>query len=600
MRLSALCALAVAASAAHGGLPQVDTAGIEPEPAAAGPQRWVHVTLDRDLPERRDPFNLFDPRAYNFRDLLDLLAGARGDEQVRGVVLAVDDPGLGWSRLQSLRRAIAALRAEDKEVIALLTEESTGGYLVATACDEIVMAPAGALMLTGLQLDGVFLRGLLDLVGIQPDIMQIGIYKGAGDMFTERAFTPALREAYTSLVDDLWAQMIAMIAEGRALDPAQVEALIDQGPFTAGAALAAGLVDSLTQREDFVRELEIASGDGFILDREYGEEDAAAPEFNIFNILQMMQAPAETAPSQSPKVALVYASGPILPGRATGGPFEDTDVIHADDFVDLLHECRDDATVRAVVIRLDSPGGSALASDMIWSEIRALRRAKPVVVSMGNLAASGGYYIAMAADEIFAEPATLTGSIGVVGGKFVLTGLLEGHLGITHDTLARGRNAGFSSPFTPFSPTERAALETLMREVYATFTRQAAESRGMTAEQIEAVAQGRLWTGRQAHANGLVDTLGGLEEALARAQDLAGLDEADRAQIEIRELPPPMNFFEWMSQYMAGSAGAALPATLARLLPAADLTAVAQAGVWQALMAEEQVMTLMPVVLSVR
>lgn len=485
-------------------------------------------------------------------------------------------------------------------MIALLTEESTGGYLVATACDEIVMAPAGALMLTGLQLDGVFLRGLLDLVGIQPDIMQIGIYKGAGDMFTERAFTPALREAYTSLVDDLWAQMIAMIAEGRALDPAQVEALIDQGPFTAGAALAAGLVDSLTQREDFVRELEIASGDGFILDREYGEEDAAAPEFNIFNILQMMQAPAETAPSQSPKVALVYASGPILPGRATGGPFEDTDVIHADDFVDLLHECRDDATVRAVVIRLDSPGGSALASDMIWSEIRALRRAKPVVVSMGNLAASGGYYIAMAADEIFAEPATLTGSIGVVGGKFVLAGLLEGHLGITHDTLARGRNAGFSSPFTPFSPTERAALETLMREVYATFTRQAAESRGMTAEQIEAVAQGRLWTGRQAHANGLVDTLGGLEEALARAQDLAGLDEADRAQIEIRELPPPMNFFEWMSQYMAGSAGAALPATLARLLPAADLTAVAQAGVWQALMAEEQVMTLMPVVLSVR
>ncbi|MBN1476057.1 signal peptide peptidase SppA [Candidatus Sumerlaeota bacterium] len=584
------------------GLPEIDTTDIEPEPTGAAQiQRWVTLTLDEPLPERRDPYNFFNPQSENFRDLLDWLDEARDDEQVRGLILQIDSPGLGLSRIQSLRRAIAEFRAEDKQVIALLTSETMGGYLLATACDEIVMAPEGALLITGLRLEGVFLRGLLDLLGIVPEIIQIGVYKGAGDMFTERAFTDAMREAHTALVDDLWDQIVDMIAEGRGLEREQVVALIDQGPFTAEAAVEAGLVDQLATPTELWADVEISVGDGFVLDEEYGEEEGGAEELNIFELISMFQGRVPEEPeSDNPKIALIYATGPIIEGAADEGPFSDPNLITSGDFIDLLHECRDDETVRAVVIRIDSPGGSATASDIIWSELRALTRIKPVVISMGGVAASGGYYIAMGATEILAEPGTLTGSIGVLGGKFVLTGLLEGHLGITHDAISRGQNAGLFSVFTPFSDSERAAITALMEDIYDAFTAKAAESRGMTREELEAVAQGRIWTGRQAVENGLVDRLGGLDDALNRAQELAELEDWEIESLEIMELPPPENFMEWFARYMGGEAMTASPPWLSGLLGTDEMAMLQQIHLWQSILSEEPILTLMPVMLSVQ
>jgi protease-4 len=219
---------------------------------------------------------------------------------------------------------------------------------------------------------------------------------------------------------------------------------------------------------------------------------------------------------------------------------------------------------------------------------------------MGNMAASGGYYISMGASEIFAEPGTLTGSIGVVGGKFVLTGLLEGHLGITHDTLSRGRNAGLFSPWTPFSETQREAVHAMMADVYDAFTSKAAESRGLSADDIEAAAQGRLWTGRQALERGLVDRLGGLTEALARAEELAELRPEEADDLEIVEFPPPMNIIEWFMDEMTGGAQAALPTALGSVLSAEDLDALSQVHLWQSVLERERILAIPPVLLSVR
>jgi protease-4 len=588
---------------AGAGLPTIDTSGIEQEPTPPPRvQRWVLMDLSETYPERRDPFNLFEPQSTNFRDLLDSIAKAKDDEEVTGLVIDVQSPGLGLSQIQTLRRAIQDFRAANKQAVAYLTEAEPRDYLLATACDEIAMAPEGVLTLNGVQLNGIFLRGLLDLLGIQPDIIQIGQYKGTGDMFTDRAFTPALREALTSLVDDLYGQVVNTVAEGRHLDRALVERLIDQGLFTAQAAVNAGLVDQLAQPSDFVTDLQISAGDGFVLDDTYGEKEAAPLETNIFNILAMFQqAAAPAQESRNPKIALLYATGPIVVTSPDDSPFADTNIISSDDFTDLLHTCRDDETVRAVVVRVDSPGGSALASDIIWNELRELGRTKPVVVSMGDVAASGGYYIAMGGTEIYAEPGTLTGSIGVVGGKFVLTGLLEGHLGITHDTISRGQNAGLYSLLTPFSDGEREAVTTVMQDIYEAFTSKAAESRGMTPEQIEAVAQGRIWTGQQAVENHLVDHIGGLGEALARAEELANLTDDERKALEIRELPPPQNFVEWLAKNMGGQAMIrALPPELAAVIPAQDLSLLRQVSLWRGMFQQDQVLALMPVMLTVR
>lgn len=598
--LAALAPLAPTPGSA--GLPEIDPAAVEIEPTnPPRTQRWVLMELDTAYPERRGPFTLFNQPSVNFWDLLATIDEARGDEEVSGLILRIEGPGLGWSQIQSLRRAIAQFRESGKEAVAYLTEAEMPEYLLATACDSIAMAPEGTLMVTGLHLEGIFLRGLLDLLGIQPDILQIGIYKGAGDMFTERAFTEPLRQALTGIVDDLWDQVLTTIAESRGLERAEVARLIDRGPFTARQALAAGLIDQLAQPTDLLTRIEIAAGDGFTLDDAYGVEEPPPLETNIFNLLAMFQQPAAETASPNPKIALLYATGLVLVAEPQGGLFAQPEVIASDTFTDLLRQCRDDETVRAVVVRVDSPGGSALASDIIWQEMRALARIKPVIVSMGDLAASGGYYVAIGGDEIFAEPGTLTGSIGVMGGKLVLAGLLEGHLGITHDTISRGQNAGMFSAWAPFSPTEREALEGLMQSVYETFKAHVAESRDLTPEEVEAVAQGRAWTGRQAVERGLADRIGGLPDAIARAEELAGLSDAEREQLQILELPRPKSFVEWLSDMMSGQLVArAVPPGLSSPLPLPRLQLLSQITLLQTMFQREHVLALMPLAVQVR
>jgi protease-4 len=402
--------------------------------------------------------------------------------------------------------------------------------------------------------------------------------------------------------------MLTMIADGREMEPSEVAAILDSGPFTADAALEAGLIDSLASPDALLALIEITAGEGFELtDAWDGDEEPAKP-MGFMEIFQLFQPPARPAESPNPKIALIYASGPIIVSRADEGPFADPNVITSEEMIELLHECRDDDTVRAVVMRIDSPGGSAVASDMIWQEIVRLREIKPVVVSMGNIAASGGYYISMGATEIFAEPGTITGSIGVVTGKLALGGLLEGHLGITHDTISRGQNAGMFSSWSPFTDSEREAMRTLMEDIYDAFTTKAAESRGMDIDALRAVAEGRVWTGHQAQERGLVDTLGGLRTALDRAEALADFTGYDVRDVEILELPEPMNIMEWFAEYMAGEVAVTPPPPLAGALVASVLdllspterALIGQVQLYQSLFNTEHTLTLMPVAFRVR
>ena len=354
-----------------------------------------------------------------------------------------------------------------------------------------------------------FYRGTLDKLGIEAQFEGVGKYKNAPNQFTERSFTEPHREQMEALVGSLFDTYVAGVAEGRRLEGPVVRTIIDQGPFRAEEARAAGLVDELLYRDQVEERVPgqrldparyVRSSRGFGLDGR-------------------------------PKIALVYAVGDIVPGESQSSPFGGG-LAGADTIVRGLRQAREDSTVRAIVLRVDSPGGSGTASDAIWREVALARRVKPVVASMGDYAASGGYYVAMGADEIAAQPGTITGSIGVFSGKFSLRGLY-GKLGVSQETVRRGHNATLFSSWEPWSPEERARVRDLNEAFYATFVAKAAEGRKKKPAEIEAVAQGRVWTGREALAAGLVDRLGGLDAALVAAAGRARIPKGQEVQVVV-------------------------------------------------------------------
>ncbi len=456
------------------------------------------------------------------------LRAARTDDTVRGLAVYIESTGFGLAKAQELRRQFANLRAAGKFVECYLEtagELSNGtlAYYLATACDAIHMAPAGDLNLLGLYADGRFFRRTLDKLKINPQISAVGDYKSAVESYQREGWSPAAREALDAVLDSYYSQIIQAIAERRALPEEAVSALFDRAPYTATEALELGLLDRLSYPDQFRGHIE--------------ERTGSKPR------LVPLLSYGQRQHGRGPKVAIVFSSGLIVRGQGAIQPFGGTATVGSTSMSRVLRNLAIDSSIKAVILRIDSPGGSALASDLILRELELLSETKPVVVSMSDVAASGGYYIASKASRIVAEPATLTGSIGVYGGKLVTATFESDLLGITHDPVSRGANAGIYSQAAPFTPDQRERFDRLLNRIYDTFLNHVAEGRGMARSEIEAMAQGRVWTGEDAFELGLVDDLGGLDRAIDLALEGADLDPSGGAKLVY--YPKPSGLFEW-------------------------------------------------------
>ena len=416
-------------------------------------------------------------------------------------------------------------------------------YLVASACDEIIMPETGTIILPGVHAEATFFKGLLEKVGIQADFMHIGDFKGAAEPLTREKYSQPVRENMTALVDSLYDEMVTTVVKDRPLSVAQVKEIIDTGLITAKRAKELGLIDRVAYpdalRQDLAKSYDALP---LVYVENYGQKkvdtDFSGPMGFIKLVQAMMGGDSSSKRDQGKKIAVVYAVGEINTGKSVSDPFG-SEVMGSTTIIEALREANKDKDVAAIVLRIDSPGGSALASDLIWHETQVIK--KPIVASMGDVAGSGGYYIAMGADKIIATPGTITGSIGVVGGKLAIRGLYD-KLGITTETIERGRNSGLFSSSGPFTESERKVVRAMMEDAYGQFTSKAAEGRKMPLDKLRKLAGGRVYTGRQALANGLVDQLGSLDDAIGEAKQLAGLDKD--AKVTIESLPEPTNFFE--------------------------------------------------------
>jgi protease IV len=492
------------------------------------------------------------------RGFIESLQKARRDPRITAVLLLPSTLDLPfWGKVQELRDAIVDFRRSGKSVVAFLEYGGDREYYLASAADRVFLLPTSPLDLTGIASYEVFLRGALDKLGAYPDFVHVGAYKTAVNQFTEKGFTPEHREMTESLNRDLYEQLVRGIAEARKKTPDEVRRLLDEGPFTPEAARQAGLVDELAyldQLDDRVAALKL---------NEQSRERIEEEDYRRVSLRSL-------GVGGSSRIAVLYASGVIASGSSTQDTVNGA-VVGSDTMVEQLELIRDDDSIKAIVLRVDSPGGSSVASDVIWRELSITRDQKPsrpLIASMSDLAASGGYYISMPAQVIVAQPGTLTGSIGIFGGKVAIGDTLE-KVGITTAVVQSGRNATLGSPFEPFTVEQREKLMTYMQSFYDGFVRKAAASRHRTPEQIHAVAQGRVWTGRQAREQGLVDELGGLDRAVAIAKERAGIP-ADE-QVQLVTFPPRRTLFEAISDQL----GSAPSTQLWALLGAAEGRAMA-------------------------
>jgi len=477
-----------------------------------------------------DPFRrLFGGQPLSLNSLLAQLRKAKVDKRITAVLLEIDMPETGWAKAEEIRGAISDFRTSGKPVYAYMEFGTNKDYYIATACDKIFLPPPGELFTIGLAADVMFFRGSLDKLGIYPDLYQIGKYKSAGDMFTQKQMTDAHREFINSLLDDLSGRYIDGIAKARGKSAADIKTLIDNAPYTAKQAKDVGLIDGAAYHDDVEKELKKRLG--------YKDSD----ELHIARASEYRQISQESLGlNKGEKVAVVYAAGDIVSGKSQfGGEGETT--IGSDSLVRTIEEARDDKSVKAIVLRIDSPGGSGLASDIIWRAIESAKEKKPIVVSMSDVAASGGYYIACNANKIVAEPSTITGSIGVVGGKPVIKGFYD-WIGVTNEYVLRGQNSGMFRESEKFSDSERKKWLEFLGSTYDDFTSKVAKGRKREQTYIDSIGQGRVWTGQQGKERGLVDEYGGLDRAIEVAKQLANIPADKGVQRVI--LPHPPGFFE--------------------------------------------------------
>lgn len=557
-------------------------AGEEPAKPETKKAKAAVITLKGTLPETPGQVGLFAELEQNLAQFLERFDRAAGDKDIAAVIVEVRNPSIGRGKVEELRAAIRRLREIGKPVIAELETGTSVDYLIAAACDQIVMPESGVLMIPGVRAEVTHFKGLLDRLGIEADMMQMGDFKGAAEPFTRTEMSPEYRQQLESVIDDIYRQLVDTMAADRKLDAAKIRALIDQGLITPVEAHQAGLIDGVVYREGLRSQLQKKLAvDELTFVENYAKrkvEDDFSGMLGMIRLFELMMGVDRSKRSSSAKkVAVIYASGMIMPGKSSAGLLGET--MGSDTLVKAINKAAQDKTVIALVLRVDSPGGSALASDLIWQAIR--RCDKPVVASMGDTAASGGYYISMGCDKIFAEAGTLTGSIGVVGGKLALGGMFQ-KIGVHTDIISRGQNSGLLTTESRFSDSERAAWKKMMEEIYRQFVSKAAEGRKMSVEELTQLAGGRIWTGCQAQEKRLVDEVGTLKDAIAEAKKLAGIPADEK--VELLTLPEPVNIFE---QLFGGDVSLrASDLTRVLSLPPEVAGALRQAEAWSRLLAE--------------
>lgn len=545
----------------------------------------AHATLviapSGDLPEITPDLMLGGGGALTVRGYVELIRKAKTDHRIAGILLrpgAMNSPF--WAKIQELRDAIEDFKTSGKYVHAWLEYAGDREYFLATAADRVYLLPSASLDLTGVASYEVFLRGTFDWLGTYPDFLHVGEYKTAINTYLEKAFTPAHKEMSQSINRSQYDQLVRAIADARNKPEAEIRTLIDQGPFQPVDALRVGLIDEVAYEDELDDLADDLRGADYI-----DAEDYAAVSWE------------RTGKTRGSKVAVIHAAGVINSGSSGFDPVNGP-VVGADSIVEYIREARADRAVKAIVLRVDSPGGSSTASDVIWRELSISRENnRPVIVSMSDLAASGGYYIALGGDAIVAQPGTLTGSIGVYTGKFVISGSLD-KLGANMEATSNGKHAEIYSPDRRFTPEEREKILESMQNVYDQFVERTAAARHMSPEKVDEIAQGRVWTGQQAKDLGLVDELGGLYKAIDLAKQRARIPADEEVQLVV--YPPHRSFYEVVSETLASPVGRLRSATTAdalmELLGPRERTALAAVLAPSRLFRSGQVLAHMPYV----
>lgn len=525
--------------------PETKTQPADAAQAAKKKLTVAHIEIHGAYPEGAGAPGLFGEAVETLPTILQRLDKASKDEDLSAVILHINGPSIGWAKLNELRISIQKVRQKGRKVYAWMESASTKDYLLATACDEIVLPESGMLLMPGLRAEVSFYKNLFDMLAIQPQMLRVGEFKSAAEPYSRSEMSPAFREEMEAILDDYYRQIVEMIGSTRKLDADKVKGAIDVGLHTAADAKALGLIDRVGYEDSITDLIKGDQKDAEVkFAKGYGKKKLDTDFSGVNGMFKMMDLLMGVEPkarkSSNPKIAIINAVGPIVSGSSQADFFGD-ESMGSTTMIKAIRQARDDATVKAIVLRVDSPGGSALASDLMWHELETLDGKKPFVVSMGDVAASGGYYIAMGADRIYAEPGTLTGSIGVVGGKLAFEKFYE-KIGITTSVVHRGKNSGVLSMTTPFSETERVAMQKMLNDIYAQFTKKAATGRKMDHEKLEKMARGRVYTGAQALQLGLVDELGTLADAIAYAKKAAGIDPGQK--LERLDLPKAISPFE--------------------------------------------------------
>jgi len=497
----------------------------EKPPAIADGSTLV-LELEGSIPERAPveiPLPFLQQRTPpTVTDVWATLRKAAADSRIKAVVLEPRDLQIGWGKLEEIRADLENLKQSGKPIYAYLKTPGAREYYLATAATRVFMGPEDELNLKGMRFELMYFKKTLDKLGVEVEVEHAGKYKDFGDMFTRASMSPETREVLTSILDDLYGNLLRRIGEARKRTPEQVRAIIDQGPFLSPHAKEQGLIDDLLYE-----------------DQMWGQVKSKVGGLKKVSLREYLKVPP-VGPEGKQHIALVTGEGSISRGES-GSDLSGDDGIESEGFDKLLERVGNDNSVKGVIVRIDSPGGEVFASDAIWRQMNLVSKKKPMVISMSDTAASGGYYIAMTGDPIVAYPGTFTGSIGVVFGKANLHGLYD-KLGVSKDLLTRGRYSDIDSDYAPLSADGRAKLRQAIDEDYRSFVTKVADARRRKFDQVEPLSQGRVWLGSQAKANGLVDELGGLDRALELVKEKAKIPKSEH--VVLITYPPKRSIFD--------------------------------------------------------
>ncbi len=519
-------------------------------PAAWAAGRVAVFHFDGPLLERPqgDMMFAFGAQPDTLKDLIQRFEKANDDPAIEAILITVGSPAMGMAQIEEVSEAIAE---SEKPVYVHVDVLNTGLYALVSTATHISVTPTGDVWILGFYSETPYLKRLLGNLRLDTDFIHIGDYKSAGEMLYRDGPSDAAKENMNWLLDGLYGRLVHNIATARFNgDDDKVRSIINGGPYTAEDALKVGLIDSVMHRQDLVADLKARHGDDLTFVRNYGEK--SGPDLdtdNPFAAFQMLMEMFSGKPqSTKTAVAVVYVEGAIMPGAEQNSPFGGENAARSTTIRRALDEAADDPSVEAVVLRVDSPGGSALASEIIYDATQRVRAAgKPLVVSMGNVAASGGYYVSCGADSIYADPTTITASIGVVGGKIITTGMWD-WMGVTWHAYQRGEMAGMMSTSRKWNETERTKIENWMEEIYGIFKGHIVDHRGeKLTKSIDEMAGGRVYTGAQALELGLVDKLGTMDDAVTEAAKMASISD-----YELRVLPRPKTIFDLLREGMGG------------------------------------------------